>query len=367
MLLVSCSRDPVEEKKENDFLDKIDQLVAELGPTLPHSWNKPTTCSDKYMSWERCNNCQYATRTTGYLRDELKSADPIWEAKSLIIFDNGFEFIDQSSNNYLNWVGEMTPHAWIVDINTKAITGYFQGQTHRLTIKKPDSTPIWVTEDGNEYQPVLDVEKWLSSVTKTNQASPNQSLAKNPEIQDNTTIESGPKSISLGKFRIKVPTEWLNFNSSEVASLRRQYIEQSNQISQQYSGSDFPAKSVQVAAFHILNNAGTFIIVSAKAPEHLDLITLLKNQIGEKMDWGVRSSYLRKYLGFVSIDDEKFSSFYTKAIGKDGAIEISGALEYKKLKNTVIQLTLLCPQDWDQAKASNTFTAVIKSSTLTTK
>ena len=173
-----------------------------------------------------------------------------------------------------------------------------------------------------------------------------------------------PKEVSVGTFAVKVPTEWTSFDSGDAAALRQQVMEQSKQIYQQFSGADDPTKLVDVAAFHMLNDDGSFIISSFTVPPQSDLITLLKSQVAGKMEWGVREGYIRKYLGLASIDNENFSGFYTKAIGKDGGFEVSGGLEYKRLKNTVIQLTLLCPNEWNEAKAVETLSAILKNLTL---
>jgi hypothetical protein len=376
ILVCSCDRDPAVVQKENDFLDKIDQLVTELGPTLPDSWKKPSICSDKYIIWERYDHGQFSTRQSGYLGFKdwqvgLPTAKPLWEARSLIIFEDGAEFDSPSSSAPLPWYGSGTPRAWIVDIRTKEIFGYFQGRTRQLTLKKIhpwDDTARRVSDDGNEYRPDLEFKNWFSSVPKiTNQTISDEKLVENSSLPKSATISSDSRDISLGKFTLKVPTEWASFDSSEAASLNQQYAEQRQQIYQQYSGSADDAKTVDIAGFHIRNDAGAFIMVSFSVPEQANLISTLKSQIEQKMDWGVQNGYIRKYLGLVPIDDENFSGFYTKAIGKDGGIEVSGGLEHKKLKNTVIQLTLLCPQDWDEGKATNTLATVLKSLVLTAK
>jgi hypothetical protein len=173
------------------------------------------------------------------------------------------------------------------------------------------------------------------------------------------------KNVRLGAFAVNVPSEWAEFAPNEAASLQRQYVAQSQQIYKQYSGSEDSAKSVDIAGFHIGNDAGAFMLVSLTVPEQVDLISLLKNQVDQKMDWGVRGGYIRKYLGLVPIDSDNFSGFYTKAIGKDGGVEVSGGLEAKKFKNTVIQLTLLCPQTWDERTATNALTTILASLVLT--
>lgn len=182
-----------------------------------------------------------------------------------------------------------------------------------------------------------------------------------------TNTPADARNVTVGSFTVKVPTDWKDFNASEAADLRRQYMEQSEEIYRQFSGSYDSSKSVDVVAFHISNDAGSFVIVSFTVPPHSDLITLLKSQIEDKMAWGVREGYIRKYLGIVPIDDEKFSGFYTKAIGTSGGIEVSGGLEHKKLKNTIIQLTLLCPKAWNEVKSTNTLSSVLKSVMLREK
>jgi hypothetical protein len=102
-------------------------------------------------------------------------------------------------------------------------------------------------------------------------------------------------------------------------------------------------------------------------PSQADLISLLKGQVREKMDWGVRQGYIRKYLGMVTVNDGQLSGFYTKAMGKSGNVEVSGGLEHKKLKNTIIQLTVLSPKAWDEVKATSSLAAVLKSVVLKKK
>lgn len=169
------------------------------------------------------------------------------------------------------------------------------------------------------------------------------------------------RDIVVGAFTVKVPSNWATFNTNEAAELRRQYLVQSEEIYRQFSGSNDPSKTVDVVAFYILKGAGTFIVVSFTVPPQSDLIALLKSQVDEKAAWGVREGYIRKYLGFVPVEDEHLVGFYTKAIGNSGRIEITGGLEHKNLKNTIIQLTLLCPKAWGEAKATNTLTLILES------
>jgi hypothetical protein len=169
------------------------------------------------------------------------------------------------------------------------------------------------------------------------------------------------RDVTVGAFTIKVPSDWRSFSASESDQFRRQFIAQSEEIYRQYSGAPDPAKSVDIAAFHIAGNAGTFVIVSFTIPPQSDLVNLLKNQAEEKAKWGIQQGYIQKYLGLVPLDDTQFSGFYVKFIGKSGEVQISGGLEHKKLKDTLVQLTLLCPKTWDELKATNTLTSVLES------
>ena len=63
----------------------------------------------------------------------------------------------------------------------------------------------------------------------------------------------------------------------------------------------------------------------------------------------------------VPVDEKHLSGFYIKCIGSNGEVQRSGALEHKKLKNTLVQLTLLCPQAWDELKATTALASVLDS------
>lgn len=174
------------------------------------------------------------------------------------------------------------------------------------------------------------------------------------------------KNVIVGAFAVSVPAEWTAFGAAEATSLRNGYIAQSRKLYQQYNGSgDGQPQSVGLAAFHVAGDDGAFILVSFAVPPQANLIDLLKGQVKDKMDFGVRQGYIQKYLGLVPVNDEQLSGFYTTAIGRDGDVQVAGGLEHKKLKNTVIQLTLLCPKSWDQALAQKTLTAILKSVSLT--
>jgi len=196
-----------------------------------------------------------------------------------------------------------------------------------------------------------------------------QNNKTNAAVESSTSVGIAVdiKNVKVGPFRVNVPTEWTSFSSGELTTLHSNYMEQSKRLYQQYSASPDPTKAVDIAAFHILNGDGVFFMVSLTVPPQSDLISLLKSQVGEKMDWDIREGHIRKYLGVVSVDDELFSGFYTKAIGKNGEIQVSGGLEHKKLKNTVLQLSVFGPKGWDESKATNTLAIIVKSVGLNTK
>lgn len=188
------------------------------------------------------------------------------------------------------------------------------------------------------------------------------------ENQDNNsnTIASDSINTTVGPFSVQVPTVWTAFSSSETAQLSSQFWEQANQIYQQQSKEIYQqytensAKIVDCVAFRIAGE-GTFVLSSIQLPPQVDLIPLLKSQIKEKLNFGVSNGYISKNLGMVSINDEQFSGFYAKALGNSGNIQVSGALEHKNLKNTVIQLTLLSPKAWDEAITTECLVAIMKS------
>jgi hypothetical protein len=184
--------------------------------------------------------------------------------------------------------------------------------------------------------------------------------AEKPE----TVVRAGPRDVKVGAFTVKVPAEWSGFSPGDAAALQQQFQTQSEQIYRQYAGKDDPASSVDIAAFHLAGEDGAFIVVSLTVPPQANLMNVLKSQAKDKADWGVQQGIIRKYLGLVPIDNEQFSGFYVRNIGKDGDYEVSGGLENKKLRNTLIQLTLLCPQSWDQDKADKTLQSLLSSLTL---
>lgn len=179
---------------------------------------------------------------------------------------------------------------------------------------------------------------------------------------DRVDSDSLKKNVSIGSFVVSVESKWQDYTPSELDVFTRQYKEQSKQIYEQFSGQvEDPAKSVDVAAFHINGDSGSFVIVAFTVPPQSDFISLLKSQVADKMDWGVKEGYIKQYLGMVPVDDENFSGFYTKTVGNDGNFEVSGGLEHKERNNVIIQVTLLCPKDWDESTAENTYISIIKS------
>ena len=172
------------------------------------------------------------------------------------------------------------------------------------------------------------------------------------------------QKISVGSFSLEVPKRWVGFNTSEAEVLRREYLKQSKQIYQQYSGSGDSSKSVDIAAYQISNGEGNFAIVSLSVPPQSNLIEVLKSQVDDKMIYGIQQGFIREYLGLVPVDKSPLVGFYTKAIGKNGNFEVSVGLEHNDLKNSILQLTLSAPKDWDEKKATTALELVLKSVTL---
>jgi hypothetical protein len=159
------------------------------------------------------------------------------------------------------------------------------------------------------------------------------------------------ESISVGDFSITVPPDWKKFTAQEAATFEREYQQQSREIYQQFAGSDDPTKSVRGAAYHTPGKNGSFVIVAMSLPPQANLMPMLKEQIEPKMQYGIQQGFIKKYLGMVSVDRAPLTGFYTKAIGRSGNVEVSGGLEHSMKKNTIVQLTLLAPDEWKEAAA----------------
>ena len=159
------------------------------------------------------------------------------------------------------------------------------------------------------------------------------------------------QSVTVGGFSIEVPSDWKRFTAQESATFDRQYRQQSREVYQHFAGADDPSSKVAVAAYHTPGKNGYFVIVSMSLPPQANLMPMLKQQIEPKMQYGIQQGFIKKYLGMVSVDKEPLTGFYTKAIGRSGNIAVSGGLEHSKKKNTIVQLTLLAPDEWKEDAA----------------
>jgi hypothetical protein len=180
---------------------------------------------------------------------------------------------------------------------------------------------------------------------------------------DKSSTRANSQKVMLGAFTVDIPSDWKAFSHDEASQLQRQAMAKSHEIYRKYAGSDDPTEKVDLRAFHV-SGSGAFVIVSSSIPQKSNLIPLLKSEVEDKMAWGIREGHIQKYLGLVSVDNEHLSGFYTKTIGKGGGVQISGNLEHKKLRSTIIQLTLFSPTNWDEAKAIGTLTPILDSVAL---
>ncbi|MBE0673687.1 MAG: hypothetical protein IH591_03410, partial [Bacteroidales bacterium] len=187
-----------------------------------------------------------------------------------------------------------------------------------------------------------------------------------PDVQHIESVKKN-REITVGPFSFSISDLWKEYAASESAVFRQQYLEQSKQIYEHFTGSDDPSKSVDVAGFHISGDKGDFIIVSFSVPPQSNLIQMLKNQVDDKMNFGIQQGYIQKYIGLVSVDEEPFSGFYTKIIGEDGNIEVSAGLEHKDMRNTILQLTLLSPPAWNEKEASIKLETILSTVSLKTE
>jgi hypothetical protein len=254
----------------------------------------------------------------------------------------------------------LAPFRFMEDDGKKYIKGkiFINGNKTRLIFLRSTSKSL---KDQRDKEPLFLVDTTQTFIFPLNSIPDRAALLnyRQDKIKNCTPIDA--RDVIVGAFTVKVPSDWRSFSASESDKLRREYMAQREEIYRQYSGAPLPAKSVDIAAFHIGGDAGTFAIVSFTIPPQSDFVNLLKNQSEEKAKWGIQQGYIQKYLGLVPLDNKQFSGFYVKAIGTRGEVKISGGLEHKKLKSTLVQLTLFCPKAWDELKATNTLNSVLKS------
>lgn len=168
----------------------------------------------------------------------------------------------------------------------------------------------------------------------------------------------------VGDFSISVPKDWTSFKAQEAANFEQQYQQQSRDIYQHFAGKDDPTKSVRVTAFHTPGKNGIFVIVVMSLPAQANLIPMLKEQIQPKMQYGIQQGIISKYIGIVPVRKDQLTGFYTKAIGRNGNIQVSGGLEHSRKKSTIVQLTLLAPDGWSEDTAVSALDKILASMKL---
>ncbi|HEY1930811.1 MAG TPA: hypothetical protein VGG99_02265 [Acetobacteraceae bacterium] len=175
------------------------------------------------------------------------------------------------------------------------------------------------------------------------------------------------RMVQSGAFGANIPGAWEPFSTSEITQLRDQFTQQSAEIYRRYAGSEDPTSTFGILAYHIEGASGTFIMATLDVPAQSNYVSELRDQASAKADWGIKNGYIQKYLGLTPIATDKFSGFYVTMVGNDGTVQISGGIQPKVAKSTMIELTLLCPQGWDASKAASVLSAIISSVTLAQK
>jgi hypothetical protein len=165
----------------------------------------------------------------------------------------------------------------------------------------------------------------------------------------------------IGGYQLKVPDGWTRLGQAEELNFQIQFRAQQIELASKYSADRSPSPPVDVAAFRFDNDKGHFVAASFRVHPDPSLIGQLRSEVKAKMDFGVEHGYISRYLGAVTIDNANFSGFYTRAIGKAGDVQLSGGIVNKGLKDNLIQLTLLCPRDWNAKKATDTLSAILNS------
>lgn len=161
---------------------------------------------------------------------------------------------------------------------------------------------------------------------------------------------AGVSRVEVGPFALAVPDEWKAFTSEELNQLRRQFVAQSEDIYRQYSGKPDPTGAIDVMAFHAPQPGGVLALVALSIPPEKDIMNLLIRQAQEKGQWGVRQGYIREYNGAVPFEYNQVSGFYVELVGKNGNLQISGALEHRQNRGALLQLSLLCSNVCENAR-----------------
>ncbi|MFH0990055.1 MAG: hypothetical protein V1799_08575 [bacterium] len=172
-------------------------------------------------------------------------------------------------------------------------------------------------------------------------------------------ISINARGVTLGSFILKVPSDWQDFPTIVTDALRDRYNLQIEVLCRTNYDTLSLSKVEDIVAFHIKDYEGSFSIVYFKITPGSKLLNLLRNQAKERAKFDNHRSDF-KYSDPVPINDERFLGFYTISRGSLDRVEISGSLEHKKLKNTLIQFTLRCPRSWDEYRASTTFSSIIQ-------
>lgn len=188
--------------------------------------------------------------------------------------------------------------------------------------------------------------------------------AGNSQIQlvaSTTKTSLGAKPITVGDFTFQIPIDWKRFNADESAILRNQFVKQSKEIYRDYYDAEDPTDTVKVMGFYISGKAGNFVLNTMIVPPHSDSMKDLQSQIEDKMKWGIKEGFIRKYLGESAFNFEHVSGFYVKSIDPKGNLLVGGFLKHKEKDRPLFQLTLSCLKTWDEKRATNILIDILKS------
>lgn len=173
--------------------------------------------------------------------------------------------------------------------------------------------------------------------------------------------------VKSGHYIFELPMKWQKFKNNDLVNLQQQVEGQSKEIYKQYSGTVDSTRTVELIAFHIKKWEGSFVAVIMSMPPQPDLISILKQQAAEKMKWGIREGYIRSSSEVKPLNVNDFTGFYIIAVNKNGVFNVSGGAMHVEHPNEIIQLTLICPKEWNEASATDIFERIFKTIRLKSK
>lgn len=226
-----------------------------------------------------------------------KGTNPEREAKSLVIYDQGDRFDSYDQHAPLPWHGTRTPRAWVVDISTKTVTGYYQGELQHITLRKDGRK---YADNGRQTLGDDGVRQWIASLTKSPDAAPPPTASAGIAPKDGGTsnrpmgASTENTTLTVGSFNVDVPSAWKPWGPDESRQFNKQFQEQQEEIYRQYTGGRVDPTRTLSARLYRTPTGGNFICTVISIPPQADLMGNLKKQLPEKARWGIQKGLIKR-------------------------------------------------------------------------